>query len=209
MFAKNYWSHYGPDGATPWDFILASGYQYEYAGENLAKNFMFTDGVLDAWKNSPTHRENIMKGDYTEVGFAVVNGVLNGEETTLVVQLFGRPLNSSFSGITAKAETPLPTPTPKAESPLKSPAPTQPQEELLKSPTILAQTSPQKKSSILPFTLGSNVIFLAFFLLALILDFYFASKLHIVRITGKNLAHIIFVGFIIVGLLFLTKGSIL
>ena len=42
MFEKNYWSHYGPSGETPWEFILDAGYQYEYAGENLAKNFLFS-----------------------------------------------------------------------------------------------------------------------------------------------------------------------
>jgi len=61
MFAKNYWAHYGPDGESPWDFILDSGYKYEYAGENLAKNFLFSSGVINAWMNSPTHRENILK----------------------------------------------------------------------------------------------------------------------------------------------------
>src|SRR2546430_1683440 len=25
MFAKNYWAHYGPDGETPWQFILGAG----------------------------------------------------------------------------------------------------------------------------------------------------------------------------------------
>src|SRR3989338_1029124 len=92
MFAKNYWSHYGPDGATPWDFILSSGYRYEYAGENLAKNFLFSQGVIDAWMRSSSHRDNILRKEYAEVGYAVVNGILNGEETTIVVEMFGRPL---------------------------------------------------------------------------------------------------------------------
>ena len=39
MFANNYWAHNSPLGKTPWDFILASGYTYTMAGENLAKNF--------------------------------------------------------------------------------------------------------------------------------------------------------------------------
>ena len=38
---------------------------------------------------SPTHMENVMRKDYKDIGFAVVNGVLAGEETTLVVQMFG------------------------------------------------------------------------------------------------------------------------
>jgi len=85
MFAKDYWSHYGPSGETPWDFILDSDYQYEYAGENLAKNFLFSGDVVNAWMNSETHRDNILRKEYSEVGFAIVNGVLNDEETTLVV----------------------------------------------------------------------------------------------------------------------------
>ena len=36
MFAKDYWAHVSPDGTTPWVFIKDSGYNYMYAGENLA-----------------------------------------------------------------------------------------------------------------------------------------------------------------------------
>src|SRR3989339_942509 len=96
MFAKNYWAHYSPSGTTPWDFILNFGYQYEYAGENLAKNFLFSDGVVDAWMKSQTHRDNILKSEYAEVGYAIVNGTLNGEQTTLVVQMFGKPANAQI-----------------------------------------------------------------------------------------------------------------
>ena len=97
MFQKDYWSHFAPapcnDGlCSPWDFIKQAGYQYEFAGENLAKNFLFSKNVVDAWMNSPTHKENIVRKEYTQVGYAVVNGMLNGEETTLVVQMFGAPL---------------------------------------------------------------------------------------------------------------------
>jgi len=91
MFANNYWSHVGTDGKTPWDFISNAGYGYSFAGENLAKNFMTSGEVVDAWLASETHRDNLLKSNYNDVGFAVVNGVLNGEETTLVVQMFGTP----------------------------------------------------------------------------------------------------------------------
>src|SRR3989344_4656702 len=105
MFQENYWSHYSPFGKTPWDFILGANYKYEYAGENLAKNFLFSNGVVDAWMNSTAgHRENILKKEYTEVGYAIVNGILNGEQTTLVVQLFGTPLAGSFSLPPVQAE---------------------------------------------------------------------------------------------------------
>ena len=91
MFAKNYWAHVSPDGTEPWDFILGENYDYIYAGENLAKNFSHSSDVVDAWMNSPSHRDNLLSPNYDEVGFAVDNGVLDGYETTLVVQMFGRP----------------------------------------------------------------------------------------------------------------------
>ena len=91
MFNDNYWAHVAPDGRTPWDFFQESNYKYLYAGENLAKDFDKTPNLIQAWMNSPTHRENIVNPNYTEIGFAVVNGKLDGEETTLVVQEFAKP----------------------------------------------------------------------------------------------------------------------
>lgn len=89
MFSENYWAHFAPSGKTPWDFIQGSGYRFSYAGENLAKNFYTSDEVVAAWMNSSSHKENIMNPKYKEVGIAVVDGVLNGQKTTLVVQMFG------------------------------------------------------------------------------------------------------------------------
>lgn len=202
MFNRNYWSHYGPNGTTPWDFILGANYQYEYAGENLAKNFLFSQGVVDAWMNSPTHRENILRNNYSEVGLAVVNGVLNGEQTTLVVQMFGKPLGST---VTQNANNP---PTQTQSQPAIQPVITQvPIPQTV--PAVLAKESNRPSLSLASLSLNTNLIFLGFLMLALLLDFYFASKMNIIRIGGKNMAHLIFVGFIIIGLVFLTRGAIL
>lgn len=89
MFSENYWAHFAPSGKSPWDFILNSGYKFTYAGENLAKNFYTSEEVVNAWMNSPTHRDNLLNPKYKDVGIAVVEGVLNGQKTTLVVQEFG------------------------------------------------------------------------------------------------------------------------
>lgn len=96
MFEKQYWDHFGPNGETPWQFIRGTGYEYVYAGENLAKGFKSSEGVHQAWMLSPTHRENIVSQDYKEVGIAVVDGSLFGEEVTLVVQMFGNTTTESF-----------------------------------------------------------------------------------------------------------------
>lgn len=89
MFAENYWAHFAPSGKTPWDFILGTGYKFTFAGENLAKNFYSSDDVVKAWMASPTHRDNLLNPKYQDIGIAVVDGVLNGQKTILVVQEFG------------------------------------------------------------------------------------------------------------------------
>jgi len=63
MFGNNYWAHISPSGKTPWDFILGANYQYVYAGENLAKDFQDSQGVVDAWMNSPSHKENLLNSN--------------------------------------------------------------------------------------------------------------------------------------------------
>ena len=200
MFQENYWSHYSPNGKTPWDFILDANYKYEYAGENLAKNFLFSNGVIDAWLNSTSHRDNLFKKEYTEVGFAIVNGTLNGEQTTLVVQMFGTPLAGSFSPPPVQAEETTDN------------APALPEVKFVsenKPAQILTQKTIQPKINAFNLTFNYNVVFMAFLLLALALDFYFAAKFNIVRIGGKNTAHFLFIIFILIGLFMSTIGTII
>lgn len=89
MMQDQYWSHFAPDGKEPWDFINESGYAYLAAGENLARDFSNTYDMVVAWMDSPTHRANIVNPKYKETGVAVIDGVFQGVETTLVVQMFG------------------------------------------------------------------------------------------------------------------------
>jgi len=195
MFKKDYWSHFAPDGVSPWDFIKQSGYQYEYAGENLAKNFLFSKNVVDAWMNSPTHRENIERKEYTEVGYAVVNGMLSGEETTLVVQMFGAPLEK------AAERTQIPEVIKKEVS----------AEQEVQKPVILGQSQKQGVAvSGKHLAYDINILFIVFIVCALLLDFIFASKLNILHLRGKHIAHLLFLGFISLGILFILKqGAIL
>jgi len=202
MFEKNYWSHYTPDGSTPWDFILSSGYQYEYAGENLAKNFLFSNGVVDAWMNSITHKENIVRKEYSDVGFAIVNGILNGEQTTLVVQMFGRPSQD----ILAK-ETPSNTSIANAKTESEIIPKESPSEEL--GPAVLAKVTKKPKINLFNITFDLNFVFLALLFVVLSIDIYFASRVKIVRLGGKNFAHLIFIGFIFISLFIFAKGIIL
>ncbi len=92
MFARNYWAHVSPTGTQPWAFIKNAGYSYRSAGENLARDFADTPNLIQAWMASPTHKENILSGNYHDIGVAVVDGILLGTETRLVVQMFGSPV---------------------------------------------------------------------------------------------------------------------
>ncbi|MEI7918043.1 MAG: CAP domain-containing protein [Candidatus Saccharibacteria bacterium] len=91
MFAKQYWDHISPDGVQPWKWFGDVGYNYDEAGENLAKDFTSTDAMVTAWLNSPEHKANLLRESYQDVGFAVVGGDLNGQPTILVVALYGKP----------------------------------------------------------------------------------------------------------------------
>ncbi len=90
MLQQDYWSHTAPDGTTPWYWILNSGYNYLYAGENLAKDFVDTNSVISAWLASTTHKNNLLSSNFRDIGVAVVEGKLDGKSTILIIQMFGQ-----------------------------------------------------------------------------------------------------------------------
>lgn len=92
MFANNYWAHDSPTGVKPWKWLADEGYNYNVAGENLAKNYPNAKATVDAWMASSTHRANLLGEKYQDVGFAVVDGTLDGQDTTLVVAYYGAPV---------------------------------------------------------------------------------------------------------------------
>lgn len=107
--AKNeYFAHFSPTGVSPWHWFDQAGYVYAHAGENLAIHFTDSSEVVDAWMNSPTHRQNIVNGLYTEIGVGTAKGKFDGYDTVYVVQLFGTP------GVVPMKAPVVPTPEPKA-----------------------------------------------------------------------------------------------
>ncbi|MCX6718382.1 MAG: CAP domain-containing protein [Candidatus Staskawiczbacteria bacterium] len=91
MVQNNYFAHTSPTGVSPWAWFLKAGYNYKYAGENLAIGFFDSQEVYQAWLNSPSHKANIVNPNYTEVGTAVLDGFGSGN-TIVVVQEFGSQL---------------------------------------------------------------------------------------------------------------------
>jgi len=92
MVKNDYFAHTSPAGVDPWYWFKKAGYNYKYAGENLAINYDSAEEQHKAWMNSQTHRANILNANYYEVGVAVIKGNIDGENSLLTVELFGAPL---------------------------------------------------------------------------------------------------------------------
>lgn len=236
MFAQNYWAHVAPDGTTPWVFIKDSGYQYLYAGENLARGFDSGSEVVEAWMNSPTHRENMLSPNYTDIGFAIMPGSLTGSDTVLVVQMFGSPYTSKDQEpdkIAAVPTVPValspsraavitlspgaPSVAPQASA---SPLPT-----FVPTPTdtiVATDTSDESNSFAGVAAVQSNplldtgtvkrntsFILLFFFMFILILDAIIVERKNITRTFSHNIDHILFLAFILIAGIIVGKGAIL
>ncbi len=91
MAAKGYFAHTSPEGLTPWYWFKQTGYNFVYAGENLAVRFNDSVDVERAWMNSPGHRANILNTHFTEIGVGVAQGTFEGQTVVFVVQEFGAP----------------------------------------------------------------------------------------------------------------------
>ena len=105
MAKHEYFAHYSPAGISPWYWFDQSGYDYLQAGENLAVHFTESGEVVDAWMKSPSHRANIMNGQYVEIGIGTAKGEYKGSPTIYVVQLFGVPRKATVAGASTKNVT--------------------------------------------------------------------------------------------------------
>lgn len=86
------------DGREPAERAQAAGYSYCQIAENLAWNLnsrgfetrALARQVVDGWKESPSHRANLLQAAVTEIGVAVVAAPAK-DPKFISVQLFGRP----------------------------------------------------------------------------------------------------------------------
>lgn len=197
MFAENYWAHYAPSGKTPWDFIIGAGYKFTFAGENLAKNFYKSNEVVAAWMASPTHKENLLNPHYKDIGIAVVEGVLNGQKTTLVVQEFGTTENvvsrptADISGKQIQI----------------------PQSELDKPQLAVTAFNPALNINPLfdPYqaTKYVSLTVIIFMAMLLLIDLYILYRRKVFRISSYHLAHMSILSITTASVLFSSPGAIL
>ena len=188
MIAKNYWAHTSPDGQTPWYFFKDAGYQYLYAGENLARDFLDSGSVIEAWLSSPTHKDNLLSNRYQDIGIAVIHDTFQGQETVLVVQLFGTQASATLPArlgqISGAAEV--------AEAGIS-------QLELEHLPLI----------SSFHLTKATSISLIIVLLAIIIIDAIIISRQKIVRLSGWGWLHLAFLGTLLLILIFMHQGIIL
>ena len=78
MLARGYFSHYTPEGLSPFDRMNQAHISFTYAGENLA----FSANVqlaMQGLMNSPGHKANILSSHYHKIGIGVIDAGIYGE----------------------------------------------------------------------------------------------------------------------------------
>lgn len=185
MIENKYFSHWSPDGKSPWYWLRRVNYDYQWAGENLAIGFLEGKEVVDAWFQSLSHQKNILNKNYQEIGVAVLTDNFQGSPTTIVVQLFGTKKEVltnkfQFKKELVKKEMTMGAPTgsePKKET-LGTEVSAEVSGETSKSPSVVATVSPELPKNlqfkILNFgtTKYSSIInFLNYLLIAIIIGY--------------------------------------
>ncbi|OGH17325.1 MAG: hypothetical protein A3C22_02015 [Candidatus Levybacteria bacterium RIFCSPHIGHO2_02_FULL_37_10] len=78
MFARGYFSHYTPEGLSPFDRMAQADIGFTYAGENLALAPNVTVS-MQGLMQSPGHRANILSANFGKIGVGVVDGGIYGQ----------------------------------------------------------------------------------------------------------------------------------
>lgn len=210
MLAKNYWAHFAPDGSTsPWGFIKAAGYNYVFAGENLAKGFSDSSSIVNAWMNSQTHRDNMLSGRFKNVGFAIVPGTLQQEETVLVVEMFGTTTSPTLA---RAAETPQNVQVAVSEStpPSTAVAQAKTQEsspQTVETKKIAISATPKIDANIT--SKAISTVGLSFMAFSFIMDLVIIERRKIPRVVGHNVDHLMLILLFLLFIILKTSGVIL
>lgn len=217
MLAKGYWAHVAPDGTQPWKFFNDVGYKYRYAGENLAKDFPSAQAAVDAWMASPSHKENMLSTKYDDIGVAVVEGNLNGVDTTIIVQLFGRKYDTSVAAATTTVSAKSENSVAPAVSVSPTVAPTyvpSPTMAIQQTGTIAAGESGKPtpfQVLVSPFSTkkGFSEAAVAILLITFGLDAVLILRRRTPRVGSKTFAHIIFLVMILAIVILVQSGEII
>jgi len=98
MTDNAYWAHISPDGREPFMWMRPHGYEYHFAGENLASGFDTAEVLVDAWMESKGHRQNILSTKYRDCGVSIIEGSTTGRSVgKSVVVMFGSTIEPALT----------------------------------------------------------------------------------------------------------------
>ncbi len=106
MQERNFFAHQNPDGLGAAERMRAAGVLEVMVGENLASFEGYPDPeipkrALSGWMNSPGHRANLLKPEFTHLGVALLR---QGRRVMVVQNFIGRPFDPQVRRIPAPAE---------------------------------------------------------------------------------------------------------
>lgn len=87
------------DGTTPPERVKKRGYSHCMIAENLASEYssrgftadQLATNLVQGWRSSPTHRENMLIPEITQIGVGLARNARDGEY--FAVQVFARPMS--------------------------------------------------------------------------------------------------------------------
>lgn len=85
MRDQDYFDHISPIYGSPFEMMDQYGISYRLAGENIAAGQRTPAETMDGWMNSPGHKTNILKPEFTHIGVGYITG---GEYKTYWTQMF-------------------------------------------------------------------------------------------------------------------------
>lgn len=131
MVAENFFAHVSPDGSTLVDRLTAARYIAPDGEWTVGENLAWGQGdlgtprnIVVAWMNSPGHRQNILTGEFDEIGIGIALGTPGDPSwgatyTTDFGAVAGHQTLASAASAPAAAAT---TPTARASTATKKPA---------------------------------------------------------------------------------------
>lgn len=84
--------HEGSDGSSHADRLWRTGYEFGFAGENVASGQKSWESVFEGWQRSPGHNENLLDPDAVHFGIALVFEP-NSDHATYWAMLVAKPLS--------------------------------------------------------------------------------------------------------------------
>lgn len=107
MLRRGYFAHVNPEGDSAADRLHKAGAVEVEVGENLAFYENYPDPRIPAeavrgWMNSPRHRDNLLKPDYTHLGVGLVR---LGNRVMVVQNFLARPFALSFTRQASRVES--------------------------------------------------------------------------------------------------------